>query len=108
MASNHRVAAYPPLVQGRPRFQYPGAEIAGSLVVNFIDQLKARLKQALTRFAARKTEEQAEGMAEEARGIVASTKDLARRNPVGFAALVGLGGLLLWLMVSRKRVQTEQ
>ena len=76
--------------------------------MNLIDQLKARLKQALARFAARKTEEQAEGMANEARGIVASTKDLARTNPLGFAALVGLGALLLWLMVSRKRVETQQ
>ncbi len=76
--------------------------------MNFIEQLKARLKQALARFAARKTEEQAEGMANEARDIVANTKDLARRNPIGFATLVGLGALLLWLMVGRKRVQTPQ
>ena len=85
-----------------------GAKIAGRLFVNLIDQLKARLKQALARFAARKTEEQAEGMANEARGIVASTKDLAQRNPGGFAILVGLGALLLWLMVSRRQVDTQQ
>lgn len=76
--------------------------------MNLIDQLKARLKQALARFATRKAEEQAEGMANEARDIVASTKDLARRNPAGFAALVGLGALLLWLVVSRKRVEYSQ
>ena len=76
--------------------------------MNFVDQLKARLKAALARFAARKTKEQAEGMATEARGIVASTQDLARRNPLGLAALVGIGVLLLWLMVSRRGVQATQ
>lgn len=76
--------------------------------MNFIDQLKARLKQALARFAVRKTQEQAEGMAQEAQGIVESTKDLARRNPLGLAALVGLGALLLWMMASRRGVETQQ
>ncbi|RYF46420.1 MAG: hypothetical protein EOO38_14165 [Cytophagaceae bacterium] len=76
--------------------------------MSILDQLKARLKAAIARFAARKTKEQAEGMADEARGIVASTQDMARQNPLGLAALVGLGALLLWLMVSRREVKTAQ
>lgn len=76
--------------------------------MTIFEQLKERVKQALTRFAARKTQEQAEGMAEEARGMVESTKALARRNPAGLAALVGLGALLVCLMASRRNVQTAQ
>ncbi|PQV63510.1 hypothetical protein B1R32_11171 [Abditibacterium utsteinense] len=71
--------------------------------MNFLDQLKQRIKAALARFAKRKTQEQAQGMATEARGIVASTKELARRNPIGFGILVLLGTGLLLLMLRSKR-----
>ncbi len=62
-----------------------------------LDEIKARIKAALARFAKRKTQEQAEGMAQEARGIVASTQDLARRNPLGLAFLVFLGAGFVFL-----------
>lgn len=71
--------------------------------MNILDKLKASIKAALARFAKRKTQEQAEGMEAEARGILASTKDLARRNPAGFALLVALGTGLLFLMLRSKR-----
>ncbi|RYX86430.1 hypothetical protein EON83_01810 [bacterium] len=76
--------------------------------MTFFEQLKERVKQTLTRFAARKTQEQAEGMAEEARDIVASTQALARRNPAGLAAIVGIGAVLVCLVASRRNVQTAQ
>jgi hypothetical protein len=68
-----------------------------------LEQLKQKIKAALARFAKRKASEQAEGMAIEARGIVASTQALARRNPVGFAMLVLLGAGLLYLWQRPRR-----
>lgn len=71
--------------------------------MNIFDKIKARIKAALARFAKRKAEQQAEGMTEEARGIVESTKDLAQRNPLGLALLVVLGVGLLFLTMRSKR-----
>jgi len=42
-------------------------------------------------------------MEAEARGILASTKDLARSNPAGFALLVALATALLFLTLRSKR-----
>ena len=73
-----------------------------------LEQLKQRIKAALARFAKRKTQEQAEGMAKEARGIVASRQDLARNNPSGFALLVLLGvGFLFLRRRSRQKVSNS-
>lgn len=66
-------------------------------------QFKQRLKSILAAFAQRKAQDQAQGMETEARGIVASTKDLARRNPAGLALLALLGAGLLLLKLRSQR-----
>ncbi|RYG59855.1 hypothetical protein EON80_25250 [bacterium] len=68
-----------------------------------LEQLKERIKTALARFAKRKTREQAEGMATEAKDIVASTKSAAQRNPAGFALLVLLGVGFVYLQLRQHR-----
>ncbi len=67
--------------------------------MNLLEQIKTAILRALGRAAKNKAKNQAEGMATEARGIVAGAKDLARTNPLGFGALVLLGLGLLWLML---------
>lgn len=71
--------------------------------MTILDQIKARIKAALARFAKRKAQQQAEGMEQEARGIVESIKDLAQRNPLGLALLGFLGVGLLLLTFRSKR-----
>jgi hypothetical protein len=68
-----------------------------------LEQLKTRIKAALARFAKRKTQEQAEGMAKEALDIVESTKSAAQRNPAGFALLVLLGVGFVYLQLRKQR-----
>lgn len=70
--------------------------------MNILDTIKAKLKAALARFAQRKAGEQAEGMEQEARGIVAGVQDLAKRNPAGFAILVALGVGVLYLALRQR------
>ena len=70
--------------------------------MSILDTIKQRIKAALAAFARRKAEDQAEGMTQEAQGIVAGAKDLARRNPVGFATLV-----LLFLGVIYLSIRTN-
>ncbi|RYG63998.1 hypothetical protein EON80_20085 [bacterium] len=68
-----------------------------------LEQLKERIKTALAKFAKRKTQEQAEGMATEAKDIVASTKSAAQRNPAGFALLVLIGLGFVYLQMRQHR-----
>ena len=70
--------------------------------MSILDEIKRAIARALARLAARKTEQQAQGMAREARGMVAGAQDLARRNPLGFGVLAVLGVGLLWLSLRRK------
>jgi ElaB/YqjD/DUF883 family membrane-anchored ribosome-binding protein len=67
----------------------------------FLDAIKAKIKSALARFAKQKAQNQAEGMASEATGIVDSARNFAREEPMraGVLALLTVG--LLWLMFRR-------
>ena len=71
--------------------------------MSILDEIKRAIARALARLAARKTEQQVQGMAREARGMVAGGRDLARHNPLGFGVLAILGAGLLWLSLRRKK-----
>lgn len=66
-----------------------------------LDSLKARLKAALARFAERKARQQAEGMKDEARGIVSNSLDFAQREPLRAATLALLALGLVWMILRR-------
>lgn len=70
--------------------------------MSIFDQIKAAVLRALGRFAARKAENQADGMKREAQSFLSGAQDLARRNPLGFGALALLGAGVLWLSMRRK------
>jgi hypothetical protein len=75
--------------------------------MSIFDQIKTAVLRALGRFARNKAEHQAQGMTQEARGIVAGTQDFARSNPLGFGILAVLGVATLWLAVRRKSVTSQ-
>lgn len=68
----------------------------------FFDSLKARIKAGLARFAKRKAHDQAEGMKDEARGIVSNSLDFARREPLRAGAVALLAVVLGWLALRQK------
>lgn len=70
--------------------------------MSIFDKIQRAIGRALGRFAARKTSEQAQGMENEARGIVDSIKRLARANPAGLGVLVALSAVLIWLALRQR------
>ena len=76
-------------------------------IMSILDQIKAAIARALGRFAKNKAEHQAQGMTEEARGIVSGAREMARQNPLGFATLAALGVGLVWLSLRRRHVDVS-
>jgi hypothetical protein len=65
--------------------------------MSIVHQIKDAITRALGRLALRQAENQAQGMANEARGYLAGARRMARTNPAGLAALVSLGLGVVWL-----------